>query len=113
MINIVLILVLYQATTIQDITFDRQQLLIVPDNEYTRLMYPGCELTDEVGAPELPVMSVMVALPRGAKVTSVTVLDSRSHELPQTMYVAFARKPVILSQSPHPEESNPSKEIYS
>jgi hypothetical protein len=113
MISYLLIVILAQATVVQDISFDRSMLMIVPGGDYTKIMYPGCELTDQVGAPEVPVLSVLVALPGGAHVTRVSVIASTSTPLDQPMRLSFARTPVILSLPPHPEQDRPLLKIYS
>lgn len=108
-----LILIATQATMIQHVSFEPNLLTISPDNGYTKIAYPGCELTDQTGAPEVPVLSVLVALPFGAQIQQVRILNTTSHVLDQTMRISFARAPVILSQTPRSDTDLPLDEIYS
>lgn len=113
MVYLLLSIMLSQATMIQDIDFHNNSLQLIPDNGYTKIMYPGCELTDQIGAPEIPVLSVMVALPKGAQVEQVRVISSTSRIVKQGMLLSFARAPVIFSQPPDKELGIPSTAIYS
>ncbi|MBN2620954.1 T9SS type A sorting domain-containing protein [candidate division WOR-3 bacterium] len=113
MIPYLLIITIMQATVVQEISFDRNLLEIIPDGNYTRIRFPGCELTNQIGAPEVPVLPTMVALPGGAHVTQVSVVASTSTPLDRSMGLSFARAPVILSLPPRPEQDRPLSEIYS
>lgn len=63
---------------IQHIEFSEHNLRMTRAAEFTKIRLPDCEITDEVGAPELPVKSIKIALPYGAQVVQISVISSES-----------------------------------
>jgi hypothetical protein len=72
--------------------------MVQSTNEYTRIRIPGCELSNEIGAPEVPVRSIMLALPYGVIIKDINVTATKTVESMVASPIAYVRKPVILSQ---------------
>ncbi len=51
-----------------------------PAGDFTRLLIPGFHATKTVGAPELPMMNRLIAIPVGAR-TRIEILSSRSRTI--------------------------------
>ena len=65
---------------------------------YDQLYMNGCDITDAVGCPQLPVQSIHLALPPGARVDRVDVVSTESEYLPGTYRIYPAQPPRILSR---------------
>ncbi len=100
------------TTAVQHVHFDRQDIQLQFDEGYAQVRVTGCEITDEPGAPELPVKAVMVALPLGAKITGITILDTETEFLDGEHLLACAQPPVILSQDEITQRAEPDENIY-
>uniref|UniRef100_A0A7C3YS69 T9SS type A sorting domain-containing protein n=1 Tax=candidate division WOR-3 bacterium TaxID=2052148 RepID=A0A7C3YS69_UNCW3 len=60
--------------------------------EFDRILLPDCELTGEVGRPELPVFGKTFLLPRGAKVSQVRLKGFELETLPSS-FTIFPTQP--------------------
>ncbi len=109
----ILILVIAASNVVVDIDCDINSLITEQLAEYTKIRLPGYELSDEVGAPEVPVRAIKVALPYGAKITGIEVLLKYSKELDDTFTIPYAQYPVILSQREIRKFAEPNEDIYS
>lgn len=98
-------------TTIVDITNDIAALSLEAQQTYMRARLPGYEISDEIGAPEVPVKPVMVALPYGARVSDVHVVSTDTELLSGTYLLTCVQGPVILSQE-QITSTKPRDEIY-
>lgn len=87
-----------QSTDIKRIEFDRDRLQLPTVDGYTKVRMSGCEIAGAVGAPELPVKSLAVALPLGAKNIQVEIIETESAVLDGEYLLSPAQPPVILSQ---------------
>ncbi|OGC41851.1 hypothetical protein A2Y85_03355 [candidate division WOR-3 bacterium RBG_13_43_14] len=112
MIVTLLTLFFTNATIIQDITFDKEMLIITKQNEYVRISYPGCDFTDEIGAPELPAKAILVALPYGAKILDVRVLSNDAYVFEPAARVSYVHTPVILCRTDIDLVDRPDLTIY-
>lgn len=101
-----------QHTTTKEIEFNRQNMQLQFVDGYTRLRMSGCELTDEPGVPELPVMAIKVALPLGVKIIDVSITHAEKEILEGEHLLSCAQPPVILSQREIARSVPPDEEIY-
>ncbi len=113
MIAIFLSLITVNNIIIKDIDISNHNLSIEQGVRYTKIRLPECELTDEIGAPELPVKTVKFALPSGARVTDVSIISYAVDELPGMHTLSCVQPPVILSQKESPAIVDPNPDIYS
>jgi len=97
---------------IQNVQFELDDFTTEQRGQYTKLRMVGCELTDEIGAPELPVKSIKLALPYGAEITDIRILSTDFQRLPQKSPVSYVHKPVILSQRELKTSTEPNTTIY-
>jgi hypothetical protein len=88
-----------QADEIMTVTvaFDPAELSWDIQDGYDRPRLADCDLTGEVGAPQLPARSVQVALPANRSVARVEVIATQSHLLPGRKWISPAQPPQILS----------------
>lgn len=112
MIVILLSLFTVNSVIIKDIDIDVHNLSVQQGVRYTKVRLPDYELTDEIGAPELPVKTIKFALPSGAKITDVSVISSAVDELPGRYTLSCVQPPVILSQKDIPAPVDPNPDIY-
>jgi len=72
----------------------------------------GYEITGRVGAPELPVRSISIALPLGAKDCRVEIINRETETIDGKYLVSCAQPPVILSKSEVARVVTPDEDIY-
>ncbi len=113
MLALIISLITISNTVVKDLNLDAHSLSVEQGIEYQKVRLFDCELTDEIGAPELPVKTVKLALPSGARITDITVLQHAVEELPGTYIPTCVQPPVILSQKQVPEPVGPRADIYS
>ena len=109
---IISLIFIISSTVVKDIQFFDYNLQLLPGQEYTRVLLEGCEITDQIGAPELPVKPIFVSLPRGSKVTNIRVLKKESEVLNGVFHLTWAQPPVILLQKEIKKREEPDKKIY-
>ncbi len=86
-----------QAATLEHtLTFTEQNLAVESRGGYDHVRLGAHLLTDEVGAPQLPVVPVQLALPPGAVVTGVSVTHTESAEIIGTFRPYPAQAPRLL-----------------
>ncbi|MGQ9664229.1 MAG: C25 family cysteine peptidase [bacterium] len=78
----------------------------------TKIRIPNWEITDEIGAPELPSKVIRIALPYGAKINRIEVLSTVYKEWQLKYDISFAQKPVILSKEIVENTSAQNSDIY-
>ncbi len=111
-IPIVLILsfLVYGQTLIQEFYFDERDVLI----EEEGVRYQNSELSDEVGAPRLPVLPLVFSAPSGAEFESFEVTVLKKKELASNFSIEPAQPPAILSLAPGQiKRVGPREDIYS
>jgi len=100
------------STNIKQIDFSRKQINLQTVEGYTKARIAGCELTSTVGAPELPVKAIKVALPLGATNVKVEIIATETEVLDGTYLLSCAQPPVILSQDAITLVVPPDQGIY-
>ena len=78
------------------VSFDESDLTLDKREGYDVITLPGCDLTGEVGLPQLPVLSLTLALPAGARVSELEILEAESTELLAKFHPVPAQHPRIL-----------------
>jgi hypothetical protein len=106
-------LMLMNSTSIHNIEVNSNDIILQQDMEYTKIRMSGYEMTDQVGAPELPAKAVCIALPYGAQVTGIRILDEKTSELKGEFLPSFVHPPYILSQKSAIRSGEPDQDIYS
>ena len=79
-----------------EIVLTEQDLTIAKSGEYDVLALPGCDVTREVGMPQLPVLPITLAIPRGARATRLEVVAAESRDLLDRLNPLPAQPPRIL-----------------
>ncbi len=78
------------------IDFSPTSLSIAASDGFDRVILRGCDLSSDVGSPQLPVRSVFIAIPRSAQVEGVEVVSVETEEIPGRYLVFPAQAPQIL-----------------
>lgn len=78
------------------IDFSSTEPRITSDQEYHFAHVAGCDLTGEVGEPQLPVRLVHILLPPGSQVKGVEIIQSKEDKLSGEFLVHPAQPPEIL-----------------
>ncbi|MCK4512848.1 hypothetical protein KAW64_13975, partial [bacterium] len=63
------------------VTFDESHLTTAERDGYDVITLSGCDLTTELGRPQLPVLALTLALPAAARVSELEILNAESIEL--------------------------------
>ena len=100
------------STNIKQIDVGREQIELQMFDEYTKVRIAGYEITSVVGAPELPVKALKVALPLGATDVKVEIIEIETRILEGTYLLSCAQPPVILSQKEITRVVLPDEDIY-
>ncbi len=80
---------------------------------YDVVELPGGFLLPEAGRPALPMMAATVAVPAGARVTSVEVVPRRTEELEGRYEIVPVQPPRVLSDRTEPHFVGPDAATYS
>jgi hypothetical protein len=86
----------------QSVDFSVADLVFSSSEGYDILYLKDCDLTDQVGEPQLPVKLLHVALPSGSKVEGVEVTRVESQILPDEYRIFPVQPPQILSLADKP-----------
>jgi len=78
------------------VTFDESDLTTAERDGYDVITLLECDLTRELGHPQLPVLALTLALPAGARVGEVEILKAESIELLARFHPIPAQHPRIL-----------------
>uniref|UniRef100_A0A7V1EI97 T9SS type A sorting domain-containing protein n=1 Tax=candidate division WOR-3 bacterium TaxID=2052148 RepID=A0A7V1EI97_UNCW3 len=108
----ILILFLLSETYTGNFEFEISELQFIQCENTTKLRLSGWEITDEVGAPELPSKTINIALPLGARIEKIEIISTTQREFELYSGLSFVRKPVILSQENIVRNEEPDKSIY-
>jgi hypothetical protein len=92
--------------------FSYTDLHIEKSEGFDLINLTDCELTDEIGAPQLPVKSLYFALPQGAKVNRVEVINSNSTILDNYFDIMPTQPPAILSKDYPIKRAEPNQALY-
>lgn len=77
-------------------TFSQQDLAVTKYGGYDVLTLRGCDVSREVGRPQLPVLSLTLVLPGGARATDLEVLGAETRDLLERFDPLPAQAPRIL-----------------
>ncbi|MGB3480007.1 MAG: C25 family cysteine peptidase [bacterium] len=113
MIPVIFMLMFVNNTMINDVAVNSNDLILQVDMEYTKIMMKGYDLSDQVGAPELPVKAVRIALPYGAQVTGIHIISEEVAELAGEYLPTFVQPPYILSLKHAKKLTTADQAIYS
>ena len=92
------------------ITFTLDQLNLVSEGEYTRLVVEGCRHTFEQGKPEMPVRAVTLVVPPLAEFQSLEIISWDSEEI-EGAYLVFPAQKVDMENLTY-EFTPPDEEAY-
>ena len=114
MIAIVLsFLISYEYTSVQQVRFAKEQVQFAMSDEYTKIRVADCELSDIVGAPEIPTKALKVALPYGATDIGIQIIGIETETLHGEYLLPCIQPPQILSRDEPRQTVQPDHEIYS
>jgi len=98
------------------LVFDELDLTLERAGGYDLVRLRGCDLTTEPGSPELPLLSLTLALPPGARVTGIEITSAESSELLGRFRPRPAQHPRILPvrglDLPVPDPVVPAPSVY-
>jgi hypothetical protein len=107
---------LHSSTIPGSLDFDIEGLAVSNASGYDHVFMRGCDLSDRVGEPALPVYLHHVSLPAGARLTGVRLLRTRDEVLAGTYLPFPAQPPAILAipgkEVPAPRFVKPEPEVY-
>jgi hypothetical protein len=107
---------LHSASTIASVSFDPDELYISGTQDYDHIFLKGCDLTDQVGSPQLPVYVYHLSLPPGVAIKDVKLINSMDELLSGTYTPFPAQPPAILGMHgktvPIPRFVEPVEEVY-
>lgn len=78
------------------LTFRERELALAKLGTYDIILLRDCDITREAGRPQLPVLSLTLAIPQGARATRLEVLEAESRELVERFTPLPAQAPQIL-----------------
>lgn len=84
------------GTVDHTIRFREQDLSIVRTDGYDVVTLEGGDVTRELGKPQLPVISIALAIPAGSVVESIEILSTESSEIQKGIHPLPAQRPRIL-----------------
>ncbi len=107
---------LTSGITTVSLQFDREELEIIGSGGYDHICFAGCDLSDEVGAPQLPVAVRHVSLPAGAVITGARTTRTKDEVLPGSFHIFPVQPPAMLGipgrTVPVPQFTEPDESIY-
>jgi hypothetical protein len=106
------LLMIYEHTATKQVDFTTEQIEFSMTGEYTAVRITGCEITDVVGAPEVPIKAYKIALPYGATDIGVQIIETETERLDGEYLLSCAQPPQVLSKSETREAVLPDKGIY-
>jgi len=95
------------------LTFDLSDLSIDTIDIYTQPSFAGCQFTEVIGAPHMPVIIKQYLLPKNAEIVSVSFSDTTYFTLPGSYLVYPTQTPIILDGRPAPPFVEPDSVYYS
>jgi len=98
MMSILFMIITISNNVVKTIQCNEHALIINQGIEFTTVRVSGYEITDEVGAPQLPIKTIRIAVPKGARFTGVSIISRESKELSGRYLISCAQPPIILSQ---------------
>ncbi len=81
-----------RAQHIDSLSFSMTQISLTTENGYTRVFMQSCDITTDVGYPELPCLELKYVLPYNQEISSITILDS-SLQLISNNTLVYPRQP--------------------
>jgi hypothetical protein len=112
-IGLIIISIQLNAQVTASLTFDLSDLAIDTIGVYSQPSFVGCQFTDIVGAPHMPVIIKQYLLPKNAEITSISFSDSSHYTLPGSYLVYPTQNPIILDGRPAPPFVYPDSAYYS
>jgi hypothetical protein len=106
------LLITYGHTATKQIDFSRELIEFSMNDEYTKVRIMGCEINQEVGAPEVPTRAFHIALPYGATDISVEIIETESEVIDGDYLLSPVQPPQVLSKSETREAVTPDRAIY-
>ncbi|MGB2697880.1 MAG: C25 family cysteine peptidase [Candidatus Zixiibacteriota bacterium] len=79
------------------IEFSSDDISFLKSDQFDKVYLSGCNITDQVGAPQLPVKSISFSLPAGARAVSIEINSYDKEIIQGTYYIFPAQPPQILS----------------
>ncbi|MGB2805138.1 MAG: C25 family cysteine peptidase [Candidatus Zixiibacteriota bacterium] len=92
----------HSAELSQSVRFSPQDLTFSQSAGFEVVYLRGCDITSQVGEPQLPVKQVSVLLPSGSQVEEVIVKSGEGELLPGEYQILPAQPPRILSMMQEP-----------
>lgn len=78
------------------VEFSSASLSISRSGQFNKVRLAGCDLTHEVGRPQLPLKPVLIAVPGAARIERITVIPVESEDVPGEYLIFPAQPPEIL-----------------
>lgn len=103
----------FASSITQRLTFYKQDLKSTRIKGYELITLAGCDLTQRIGEPQLPVYVANILLPSGARVDGIRITTARREFLPGEYLIYPAQPPKILSlKEQHIPFFEPKQSVY-
>jgi len=90
------------AELFQKVEFFQNDLVFSTNTGFDQIYLKGCDMTDKVGEPQLPVKQVQVVLPAGSEVDEVILTSAHGEYLTGQYQIFPVQPPRILSLREQP-----------
>jgi hypothetical protein len=99
------------ASNSQIFTFEKQELHIAKVSGYDLVQYGQLDLSQEIGAPQLPIKIVQILLPPGKEISEIEIITLDSEEIEGEYHVFPSQPPQVLSD-PNVRFTQPNQSFY-
>ncbi len=108
------ILIFYHFTTSVkvELRYAEKDLKFEIADGFTKVRIERLEITAIPGEPELPVQTLKIAIPYGARIKDLKIKDISSTTFPEKYELSWAQPPAILSMRRLPKRIGRKEEIY-
>lgn len=93
------------------VSFNVNQLKFTTVGNYKQVAFNDCSFTSQIGAPELPYLTVKYVIPFDKRVASITISDSASQVI-SGIYNIYPTQPKHPINEPPPAFVEPNVTIY-
>ncbi|MEO0099162.1 MAG: C25 family peptidase propeptide domain-containing protein, partial [candidate division WOR-3 bacterium] len=82
------------------ILFSKEDLIVEKRDTFDLLFLPDCELTEEIGKPQVPIRAQVFPIPKGSKISEVKISEVELETLPGNFLIFPSQKQYPLSLLP-------------
>ncbi|MEO0100206.1 MAG: C25 family cysteine peptidase [candidate division WOR-3 bacterium] len=79
------------------ILFSKEDLIVEKRDTFDLLFLPDCELTEEIGKPQVPIRAQVFPIPKGSKISEVKISEVELETLPGNFLIFPSQKQYPIS----------------